>query len=167
MKWKFWIIGGYIRFKALAWAILGLAIGWGFVRAEEMGWRDPLRYLSYYIIVFVVPAVLLWVLGVAVHMGYTSAWWFGIAYFASALIAKTLFGHTEMPTTMWTWVTERLPLFYLRGFYIFHIFTTLIMAVDAVALVALMSRQGRLYFGVRKPRPEDTGFFSARDFNRD
>jgi len=159
MKWKFWIIGGYLRFKAFAWVILGLAIGWGYLVAEEMGWRDPLRYVSHYLMIFVVPAVLVWVLGVAVHMGYPAAWWFGVAYFGVALTAKAVFGNTEMPWTMWSWVSERLPPFYLRGFFLFGLLNAVLLAADTVGLVALLSPQGRLYFRIKQSSPDDTGVF--------
>ena len=145
------LLGAYFQLKAALWAVLGLAVGWGFVVAGEMGVRDAIRSAAYYILLFLVPGILLWVLGIAVRARHPTAWWFGMIYLVAILLLKVSLGGTDMPLRVWSWTSSRLPTFYVGGLAFFGLFSTLVLAMDAAALASFVSADGRACFSIGNP----------------
>lgn len=144
------LLGLYLQFKALCWFSLGIALAWGFVVAGDLGTRDGIRAFAYFTVAFLVPGLLLWILGIAVKVRHRTCWWFAMAYFVAIVVAKATVGATDLPWESWSWVSVRLPPFYLRGFELFAVFMTAVMAADVAALASFVSPQGRACFGVGK-----------------
>lgn len=151
-------LGLYLQAKALCWITVGIALAWGFGVAGEMGSGDGIRAFAYFLIIFLVPGILVWVLGVVVRVRMGIAWWFAVAYLVAVAIAKAGAGSTDLPWQAWSWVSTRLPTFYIRGFQAFAVFSTAVLAADIAALASFISPQGRACFGVGR---------ASRDFLED
>lgn len=144
------LLGLYIQAKSLCWITVGVALAWGFGVAGDMGSGDGFRAFAYFLIIFLVPGILLWVLGVIVRVRIRAAWWFAVTYFVVVVITKAGAGSTDLPWQAWSWVSTRLPTFYIRGFQAFAVFSTAVLAADVAALASFISPQGRACFGVGK-----------------
>lgn len=149
------LLGFYIQAKALCWLVLGVALVWGFIVAGDLGARDAFRALAYFLLAFLVPGMLLWVLGIAVRVRHRFCWWFAMAYLITVVVAKGVVGATDLPWEAWSWVSVRLPPFYLKGFELFGIFSSAVLAADVAALASFVSPQGRASFGIGKVHRED------------
>jgi hypothetical protein len=144
------LLGLYIQAKAACWIAIGIALFWGFMVAGEMTIRDGFQAFAYFLLLFLVPGVLLWVLGVTVRLRFPTSWWFAVGYLVCILVAKAIIGTTELPEEAWFWVSNRLPNFYLLGLRAFAVLTTAVLAADVAALAAFISLPGRACYGVGK-----------------
>lgn len=142
------LLGLYFQVKAACWFAIGIALAWGFVVAGELGTHDSFLAMSYFLLLFAVPAILLWILGISIRIRISWAWWFAVGYLVAILIGKALLGTTDLPWEAWSWVSTRLPSFYIRGFQAFAIFSTAVLAADVAALASLISLPARASFGI-------------------
>ena len=149
------LLGFYLQAKALCWVALGVALVWGFIVAGDLGARDGVRAFAYFLLAFLVPGLLLWVLGIAVKVRHRTCWWFAMGYLVTVVVAKGLVGATDLPWEAWSWVSSRLPPFYLKGFELFGVLSTAVLAADVAALASFVSPQGRASFGVGKVHRTD------------
>jgi hypothetical protein len=141
------LLGFYIKAKAATWFMIGIATIWGFFVAKEVEVRD----VAYFILLFAVPAILLWILGVAVTARVSASWWFAVGYLATVLLAKAILGSTDLPSEVWYWAKSRnLPSFYLNGLMAFAVFSTAVLAADVAALASFISLPCRAAYGVGK-----------------
>ena len=144
------LLGLYLQAKAACWITVGVALFWGFMVAKELSARDGFQAFAYFLLLFLVPGVLLWVLGVTVKLRFPTSWWFAVGYLVSILVAKAIVGSTDLPWEAWSWVSTRLPTFYLKGFQAFAVFNTAILAADVAALAAFISLPGRACYQIGK-----------------
>jgi len=148
------MIGGYLGFKGLVWALMGLGIYIAAVWSPMLVEESPLRLFAYYLLVFAAPGILIWTVGVLVRYRNRMGWYLGVAYFTADIVGKVVGGLAEVPVNAWYWVTNQVPENYLPAFQVFGILAAAVFAVDLACLMALMSPRGRECWGIGEPHPD-------------
>ncbi len=148
------VLGIYIQFKGIEWALMGLVLYLSAVVAPGFWEGSNLRLFAYYLLVFAAPGALIWVVGVLVRYRHSLGWFFGVAYLLATVLGKVLGGVAEIPVEAWYWVSQRVPTEYLTGIKIFGFLAAVVFATDMAALLALLSPRGRDCWGIGKRNPE-------------
>ncbi|MEW5764258.1 MAG: hypothetical protein ACOYXN_02995 [Acidobacteriota bacterium] len=148
-------LGAYFQFKGLEWCAGGALLLLAALRTGHFGASSPVRLVAYFLLLFAVPAVLLFTLGIVVRMRHPAGWWCGVAYSAAVVVSKSAVGISQVPFRMWYSFSDRLPPATLLGLKVFNVITALVLALDLAALLALLSIKGRdcFHIGWRKGRP--------------
>ncbi len=144
------ILGAYVGFKGISWALMGLPIWWAALRTRELETEQPARLFAYYILLFVVPGLLLWVVGRVVRVRHPVGWYLAVIYLLANVVVKTEGGFYQLPAEAWQYVSHRVPPDYLMGVKIFGILAAVVFAMAASALLAFLSPRGRECFNVRR-----------------
>ncbi len=148
------LLGAYLQFKGIEWAVLGFVVWWAALDLPELWKQSSLRLFAYYLLVFAVPGVLLWTLGVVVKYRHRMGWYGAVAYLASVMTGKIGGGIAELPVGAWQWASHQTAPGYLTGFKIFGLLSAVIFAMDLAALLAFLSPRGRDCYGIGQPNPE-------------
>ena len=151
------LLGIYIQFKGLVWAVMGLV---GFIagtRSPDFWDGSPMRLFAYYLLVFAVPGILIWTCGVLVRYRRSLGWYLGVAYFAALIIGKTGGGVAEIPAQAWYWVSQRVSQGYIPWLQAFGILAAAAFAADIAALLAFVSPRGRDCWHIGKPNRDARG----------
>jgi hypothetical protein len=141
-------LGFYFHLKAVGWAAVGLLLWFFALDTGQFGTDSPLILFAYYLILFAVPGVLLWVLGILVRFRKPMGWWIGTAYLGLVLFAKTSVGLVNMPAEVWHWLSQRLPPAYFGRATALGLFAAVAYALDVAAFVVLIAPKGRATFGL-------------------
>lgn len=149
------ILGAYLKFKGITWTLMGLPLWWAGQRSPELGSESNARLFAYYILVFAVPGLLLWLVGLVVRIRHPAGWYLAVLYLLANVIFKTEGGFFQLPAEAWQYVSHRLPPDYLAGVKVFGFLAAVVFAMDASALLAFLSPRGRACFSVRR-RGTDT-----------
>jgi hypothetical protein len=154
------LLGFYIQFKGVVWAVLGFALWWVAPGAPELGGESSLRLFAYYLMVFAVPGVLLWTVGVLVRYRHSTGWYLGVIYLIGLVVFKVGGGIAELPVEAWYWASRRVPPEFLTGLKVFGFLAAVIFATDLASLLSFLSPRGRECWGI--------GSMAGRDrFKRD
>lgn len=141
-------LGLYFHLKGVGWAAVGLLLWFFALKTGQFGADNPLVLFAYYLILFAVPGVLLWVLGILVRFRSPTGWWLGISYLGFVLFAKTSVGLVNMPAEAWHWLSRRLPPSYFGTATAVGFASALVYALDLAAFVVLIAPKGRATFGL-------------------
>ncbi len=147
------VLGWYFRFKAAAWAAAGLILLYAALTGGTLDDTGPLRLVAFFTLMFAVPAVLLWTLGILIKMRQPIGWWIGLIYAAAVVGAKTILGTGELPGRAWYWLSNHVPPTHLLSIRILAGLEILVYAMDVAVLVALLSARGRDCFDIGEPDP--------------
>jgi len=148
------ILGIYIQFKGIEWALMGLVLYLSAVAAPGFWEGSNLRLFAYYLLVFAAPGALIWVAGVLMRYRHRLGWYLGVGYLLATVLGKVLGGVAEIPVEAWYWVSQRVPTEYLMGIKIFGFLAAVVFATDLAALLALLSPRGRDCWGIGERNPE-------------
>ena len=67
-------LGAYFQFKGLEWCTGGGLLLLAALRTGHFGTSGPLRLVAYFLLLFAVPSVLLFTLGIVVRMRHPAGW---------------------------------------------------------------------------------------------
>jgi len=151
------ILGYYIQYKGVAWGIIGFAVWWAALGTPELWAASGLRLFAYYLLVFAVPGVLMWTMGVLVKYRHPLGWYGSVVYLVGVVIFKVGGGVADLPVEAWRWVSQTVPPEYLTGLKIFGFLAVVVLATDVAALLAFLSPKGRDCFSVGKKNPDARG----------
>ncbi len=147
------VLGWYFRFKAVTWAAAGIVLLYAALTGGSLDDAGPMRLIAFFTLMFAVPSVLLWTLGILIKMRLPIAWWIGLIYAAAVVGAKTVLGTGELPGQAWYWLSSHVPPTHLVSLRILAVAAILVYAMDVAVFVALLSPRGRDCFDIGKPNP--------------
>ncbi len=137
------VFGWYFRFRGFVWLFGGFFL----VRAWSVsgGFNDvvSIRGAAYFALLFVVPAILLWVLGTVVAMRYKAGWWLAILFGCAAILSKTVVGVGDLTSLLWFWFSGNTLPNNEAGIVAVETAYILIYAIDIAVLMALLSTRAR------------------------
>jgi len=148
------MLGTYFRLKGVLWMVVGCILWWAAWGAPELSGVDEARIFAVFLLVFAVPAVLLWVLGALVKYRSSFGWWLGMTYLAFTLFSKIALGLVRVPAILWQEASHIVPPEHLLGLQAIGALSAAIFAMDVAALVILISPRGRDTWGIGRPNPE-------------
>ncbi len=148
------VLARYIKFKGAVWALMGLAVYAAAVRKPDLVDGSSLRLFAYYLLLFAVPGILIWTVGVLVRFRTRTGWYLGVAYLTAVIAGKVLGGVAEVPFRAWDWATRQVPQEYIPAVGVFGVLAAAVFAVDIAAVMAFISPKGRDCWGIGAPNPE-------------
>lgn len=146
-------LGWYFKFKGLTWAFVGALLLYTALAGGTLEDAGPLRLSAFFILLFAVPSVLLWTLGIVVKIRHPFGWWIGVLYVSAIVAAKTVLGIGELPGRTWYWLSNHVPPTHLLGIKVLAVGAVLVYALDVAVLVALLSARGRDCYDIGEPNP--------------
>jgi hypothetical protein len=144
------VIGAYFKFKGASWLLLGSLLWAGADASGGISNTSPMRLFAVFVLVFAVPGILLWMLGIIVKMRYRVSWFLGMAYMSLVLIAKTSLGFVNAPLEAWYVTSNNLPPEYMTRLIALGIFSAAVFALDVATFVVMLSPRGRACFRIGK-----------------
>jgi hypothetical protein len=141
-------LGLYFYFKGVGWAVVGLVLWFFALQSGQFETDSPFRLFAYYLLLFAVPGVLLWVLGVLVRFRRPMAWWLGTGYLSLTLFGKTTVGLVNVPAEIWHSLSHRLPPAYFGTATALGLGATVVYALDIGVFVVFLSPICRECFGI-------------------
>jgi hypothetical protein len=147
-------VARYIKFKGAVWALMGLGAYAAAIRKPDLVDGSSLRLFAYYLLLFAVPGILIWTVGVLVRFRRPLGWYLGVAYLSAVIVGKVVGGVAEVPIRAWSWATQQVPVEYIPAVGIFGILAAAVFAFDLAALFAFLSSRGRECWGIGTPGPE-------------
>jgi hypothetical protein len=147
-------VARYIKFKGAAWTLMGLGVYAAAIRKPDLVDGSSLRLFAYYLLVFAVPGILIWTVGVLVRFRQRLGWYLGVAYISAVIIGKVLGGVAEVPIQAWYWVTRQVPEQYIPAVGIFGVLAAAVFAFDLAVLAAFLSPKGRDCWGMGARTPD-------------
>jgi hypothetical protein len=150
-------VARYIKFKGAVWAIMGLGVYVAAVRKPDLVDGSSLRLFAYYLLLFAVPGILIWTVGVLVRFRRRLGWYLGVAYLSAVVFGKVAGGVAEVPIQAWYWATRQVPEEYLPAVGVFGVLAAAVFAFDLAALAFFLSPRGRDCWGIGTPNPDSRG----------
>jgi hypothetical protein len=148
------VISYYFKFKAVTWLLVGAGLWWASTTSPEMGVQLTVRLFAFFLLLFAVPALLLWILSTPVKYRSPFGWWFGLAYLILIVTTKMSLGFSEAPADLWQRLAHQPSKPFLAGIAAIGLLSVVVFALDLAALVAFLSPKGRDCWGVGKRNPQ-------------
>ena len=147
------VISYYFKLKAVTWLLVGVGLWWASTTSPELGVKLTIRLFAFFVIVFVVPSLLIWILAIPVKYRSPFGWWFGLIYLLLIVTTKMSLGLSEAPADLWQRLVHQPSKPFLAGAAVVGLLSVIAFALDLSALVAFLSPKGRDCWGIGRRNP--------------